>query len=566
MYSKKIENFLRKAINEALTSMARQGTIPAGSMSSVREGVVLEIPADVSHGDLATNIALRISGLIGKNPMDYAPELARRIGKHLEKTGGAVYVEEVEVKRPGFINFRFSEKCIFEILNRILEEGEHYGKTDIGVKGKVNIEFVSANPTGPLTIAHGRQAAFGDSLANILGFANVKTSREYFINDEGNQINLLGESIRCRYLELFKKRVAIPKNGYHGDYIKAIAAGMKDKYGSRYVRAEGLEPFAEYGLDYMLSEIKSDLKRFNVTFKVWFSQRSLTEKKRIDEALKRLKDRRLVYESGGAVWFKSTEFGDDKDRVIIKSTGEYTYLAPDIAYHEEKFRRGFVKAIDIWGPDHHGYIPRIKAAVKALGHGEDSLEVLIVQLCTLYKGGEAVQMSTRAGKFITLGNLMDEVGVDAARYFFLRRKRDSHLDFDLELAKNHSPDNPVYYIQYAHARICSIMKYYKESSDHRKGRVDFREDHLRGDDEKSMIKLLGRFTNVIETCAENLEVFPLVSYLEEVAAAFHSYYNKYRFVTDDRGLTESRLFLCRAIRTVIANGLKLLGVRSPENM
>ena len=328
---------------------------------------------------------------------------------------------------------------------------------------------------------------------------------------------------------------------------------------------ESLEFFATFGCNWMVNDIKEDLRNFNVTFDVWYSQKRLNKSGKIKNALKFLSRKKLLYEKGGATWFKSSKFGDDKDRVVVKSTGEYTYLAPDVAYHMYKFKRGFGILIDIWGPDHHGYIGRIKAAVKAFGRKKAVLETLIVQLSTLYKDGKAVQISTRAGEFITLRDLVKDVGRDVARFFFLTRKRDSHLDFDLALAKKHSMDNPVYYIQYAHARICSMLKYSREK---KKGPVkaSLHRRHLKGQDERDFMKLLGQFPLVIELCARSLEVFPLISYLEETASAFHSYYDKYRIITDDASLTEGRLFLCLAIRTVLANGLRLLGVASPKSM
>jgi len=402
-------------------------------------------------------------------------------------------------------------------------------------------------------------------LANILEFANFHLIREYYLNDEGNQIELLGRSIRARYLELLGEPSPFPENGYRGTYITDIANVIKSKYGTRFVKRESLDFFTNFGCEWIMDTIRDDLEDFGVHFDVWYSQKRLNRSGRIKSALKFLARKKLLYEKGGATWFKSTKFGDDKDRVVIKSTGEYTYLAPDIAYHMYKVKRGFEHLIDIWGPDHHGYISRIKAAVKTFVPKEELLQVLIVQLCTLYKNGKAIQMSTRAGEFITLHDLVKEVGKDVARFFFLRRKRDTHLDFDLQLAKKQSMDNPVYYIQYAHARICSILKYYEQK---KCGsiRASLNKRYLKEPEELAIIKLLDLFPLIIELCVKDLEVFPLISYLEEVASSFHSYYDKYRIVTDDMRLTEARLFLCLAIRTVLANGLKLIGVTSPKSM
>ena len=559
------EKKLSKAILQGISRLSKDGIISDIDIAGAGLTVDLVSPKDKSHGDIATTIALKISKLVRQNPMAYAESLAAKIGEEIKRSSISESIVALEVKPPGFINFWYTDKKIFESLAHIVKERKRYGSTDLGAKEKINIEFVSANPTGPLTIAHGRQAAFGDTLANILSFANISLKREYYINDEGNQMTLLGQSIRARYLELFSQRSDMPQDGYQGSYIRDIASDIKSKYGTRFLKNDDVEFFTDYGCRWILSMIRRDLERFNVKFDVWYSQRKLSNSKRIERALEYLKRKNLIYQKGGATWFKSTDFGDDKDRVVIKSTGEYTYIAPDIAYHRDKYGRGFDRLIDIWGPDHHGYIPRIKAAVEALGHKGDTLDILIVQLCTLYRDGKAVQMSTRQGEFITLGNLIDEVGRDVARYFFLRRKRDSHLDFDIELAKKHSMDNPVYYIQYANARIHSILGYYKESKRPISSKsVHF--DLLKSEEEKAMIKLLSRFPFVIELCAKNLEVFPLISYLEEVASGFHSYYDKYRVVTDDAPLTEARLFLCKAILIVIENGLELLGVEIPKSM
>jgi arginyl-tRNA synthetase len=565
MFTKKFEKDLKELIENCIKKLIQEGATSDIFDSKQSLEVELEAPKDKSHGDIATNVALQISKRVRRPPMEYALLLTEKINSEVPHSVLSDGIARVEAKHPGFINFWFSEKKLFATLEYIIEKKTRYGRLDIGKTSKINIEFVSANPTGPLTIAHGRQAAFGDSLANILEFANFRVTREYYLNDEGNQIDLLARSIRARYLELFDVPFRFPEDGYKGSYVIAIAEDIKAKYGARFVKKESLDFFADFGCKWIVEDIKKDLERFNVRFDIWYSQKKLSKSGKIRNALKVLKRKKLLYKKGGATWFRSAEFGDDKDRVVIKSTGEYTYLGPDIAYHMYKFKRGFERLIDIWGPDHHGYIPRIKASVKAFGYSEESLQVLIVQLSTLYKKGKAIQMSTRAGEFITLRDLLDEVGKDVARFFFLRRKRDSHLDFDLELAKKHSMDNPVYYIQYGHARICSILKYYKEKKGgFIRGSLDKRP--LKEPEALTIIKLLGRFPLVIELCAKKLEVFPLISYLEEVASSFHSYYDKYRVVTEDVCLTEARLLLCLAIRIVLSNGLRLLGVTSPKSM
>jgi len=526
----------------------------------------LEIPRAKGHGDLSSNVALQLAGRIGKRPMEYAALLAARINDALKASPLKRDIDRAEAKEPGFINFWFSENRLFETLDYIVRHEKAYGSLNMGKRKRVNIEFVSANPTGPLTIAHGRQAAFGDTLANILTRADYRVTREYYLNDEGNQIELLARSVRAAYLGLMDIPCEAPKDGYKGSYITDIAREIKDRYGARFAKRESLRFFADFGCKRIIEGIKKDLKDFNVDFDIWYSQKKLSTSGRIKNGLRFLRRKNLLYEKGGATWFRSSQYGDEKDRVVIKSTGEYTYLAPDIAYHMHKFKRGFENIIDIWGPDHHGYIPRIKAAVKTFASKKASLKVLIVQLSTLYKEGKPVRMSTRAGEFITLRDLIQEVGRDVARFFFLTRKRDSHLDFDLELAKRHSMDNPVYYIQYAHARICSLLKYRKQKKGKAASGAAPKRSCLKSEDDIAVIKLLGRFPFVIGLCARNLEVFPLISYLEETAAAFHSYYDRHRIVTDDARLTEARLFLCLAIRIVLAGGLKLLGAASPESM
>ncbi len=565
MVSAKFEKNLKELIDACIKDLDREGiaklTFPGGAQFPEIE---LEVPRDKSHGDLSTNVALQIAKYSRKNPVPYALTLAERINISLKRSHLKEAIDKAESKPPGFINFWFSKKYLLESLEYISAKKSRYGAIDLGRGTRINIEFVSANPTGPLTIAHGRQAAFGDTLANVLAFAGYRVTREYYVNDEGNQVNMLAKSIRARYLELFGASADFPADGYHGAYIKDIASAIKEKYGARFIKKESLEFFREFGCKWIMADIKDDLGKFNVKFDVWYSQKKLGQSNRIKSAINCLSKKGLIYEKGGATWFKSTELGDDKDRVIIKSTGEYTYFAPDIAYHMHKFKRGFERLIDIWGPDHHGYVPRMKAAVRAMGRKDESFDPLIVQLSTLYRDGRPVQMSTRAGEFITLRELREEAGKDAARFFFLRRKRDSHLDFDMELAKKHSMDNPVYYIQYAHARISSLLEYKKNKKAGVKGPLN--REYLKGEDEAAVIKMLAYFPLVVEACAKTLEAFPLLTYLEEVASIFHSYYNKHRIVTDDARETEAKLFLCLAIQTVLANGLRLLGVASPRSM
>jgi arginyl-tRNA synthetase len=429
---------------------------------------------------------------------------------------------------------------------------------------KLQVEFVSANPTGPLTIAHGRQAAIGDSLSNILRCLGYKVTREYYLNDEGNQMNILGRSIRARYLDLCGVRTEFPQDDYKGSYVADIARSFKKRYGRSRARggADDIDAFREFGLRWILNDIRRDLRAFGVKFDVWYSQRSLGRSGRVEKAVALLKEKGYIYEQDGAVWFKSTSFGDDKDRVIYKSDGSATYLTPDIAYHLEKYRRGFKRIVDIWGPDHHGYIPRMKAAIKALGFHEDSLSVLIVQLATLYRNGQAVSMSTRAGEFVTLREVIDEVGKDVGRFCFLMRRISSHLDFDLDSVKKESMDNPVYYIQYAHARIWSILKRGRYSRISAK----FDSSLLKEPEELELMRMLRQFPVIVSMSGKALDPYIILQYLQDLAGLFHSFYNKHRVICDDPSLSRSRIVLVDCVRIVLANGLRLLGVALPKKM
>jgi len=452
-----------------------------------------------------------------------------------------------------------------------MAQGEDFGSLDEGKKKKVQIEFVSANPTGPLSIAHGRQAAVGDALAHILEFCGYQVVREYYLNDEGTQIELLGESLRMRYAELAGIQGTIPENGYKGSYLIDIARVLFEKHGESLLKKDASTIkafFEEAAVKVVLEGIKKDLDDFGVSFDIWFSQKAMTKRKEVEKVLALLKEKGFTYEKEGALWFKSTAFGDDKDRVLIKSDGNYTYISPDIAYHFDKFSRGFTKVVNIWGPDHHGYIPRIKAACEALGFGKDRLEVLIVQLSTLYKQGKVVSMSTRQGEFITLRELMDEVGRDAARFFFCLRRINSHLDFDLDVAKKQSPENPVYYIQYAHARTCGIIKNYCASCGKKslKKLPPFSAAHLREAEEKTLLRYLGRFPSVVATAHQQLEPYCVITYLQELATVFHKFYDVHKVVGTPEDLMHARLALVSAAKIVLANGLRLLGVSQPEAM
>ncbi|MBL7069087.1 MAG: arginine--tRNA ligase [Candidatus Omnitrophica bacterium] len=526
--------------------------------------IELDVPRESSFGDLATNIAMKIGRQIRHPAKEIAHIMADQMKTEIKNPPYEAVIKNIEVGAPGFINFFLKGESLYYVLDWIKAEGGDFGRNTSGGGVKLNIEFASANPTGPLTIAHGRQAAFGDSLADILEFSGFRAKREYYINDEGRQITLLGSSIRAKYLQLLGEKHEFPADGYRGEYITDIAKEIMRRYKAGKRKAPE-KFFADYGYKTILKGIKEDLKEFGVRFDIWSSQKKLSSSGRIKKALSILDKNGLLYASEGAVWLKSTKYGDEKDRVVIKSDKSYTYLGPDIAYHMDKYKRGFKTLIDIWGPDHHGYIPRIKAAISGLGYDKESISTLIVQLVTLYRGRTPVAMSTRAGNFVTLKEVVGEIGRDAARYFFLRRKRDSHLDFDLELAKKHSLDNPVYYIQYAHARISSILEFEKRESKGVKG-VKPDPGLLKSKEELGILRMLRQFPLIVLSSAEGFEPYRLLPYLEELAKGFHSFYNKHRVVSEDPALTKARLLLAECIKIVIANGLRLLGVSAPTSM
>lgn len=530
--------------------------------------VLLQKPPKKEFGDFSTNAAMQVASQLKKEPQKIGEIIIKQLKENLDKDKS---IKDIKFVPPGFINFFLKEGSLFKILEEIDKKGIIYGCSDLGRAEKINVEFVSANPTGPLNIAHGRQAALGDTLANILIDQGYKVSREYYINDGGNQIKLLGESTRARYLEILPvglrgEKVSIPPEGYQGDYIKEIAQDIFKQYKEE-VRQKDVDFFAQFAVKQILEQIKKDLQDFGVEFDVWFSQRSLSSEK-VKGAIKELERKGYILKQEGATFFKSSIFGDDKDRVLIKSNSEWTYFAPDIAYHQNKYQRGFVKVINLWGPDHHGYVTRMKAAVQALGYSAESISILIVQLVTLYRGKEKMVMSTRAGEFISLRSLIDEIGRDAARFFFVSRRSDSHLDFDLELAKEKNLDNPVYYIQYAHARICNIIEFAKDSA---KNIVQFQdianlESLLNKKEELGLIKKLGEFPDVLKLSAQRLEPHRLTTYLHELSSAFHSFYNQYRVVTENRELSSARLLLVHCTKLVLQKGLNLLGISAPKRM
>lgn len=521
---------------------------------------LLEPPKIPSHGDLSTNIAMLIASKVGKNPRDIAKGILERLEIPQD------VCEKIDIAGPGFINFYLAASSVYTLLKEILSDPEGYGKSQLGKGKKVIIEFVSANPTGPLTIAHARQAAVGDILSNIMAVCGFTVEREYYLNDRGRQMRLLGESTWARYMELIGQKVDLPEEGYKGGYIVDIARDILKEKGSG---CRSVEFFIEDTKNKIMDMIKKDLADFGVEFTNWTSETALVSSGVVEKTMQLLEEKGHIKREEGAVWFKSTEFGDDKDRVLVKSTGEMTYLAPDIAYHDGKYKRGYSMLIDLWGPDHHGYIPRLTAAMQALGHPAETLQVIIVQLSTLYKDGEQLSMSTRAGEFVSLRDLLNEVGRDAARYFFVMRRPEAHLDFDLDIAKKETPENPVYYIQYAHARISSIFSKYEEVTGNPAQNVDFNNVEvslLKEADEVSLIKLLAQYPVIIEDCTRILSPHLLTDYLEALVSKFHNYYEKCRVVGPDVELTLARVALIRAVQIVLVNALKILGVSIPERM
>jgi len=530
--------------------------------------IVLDSPKLKKFGDISCNIALELAHRLGEPSLEIAQQIEKTLQENIKSPTFKDKIEKVEVKGPGFINFFLSKQYLYGVLLEINKKKASYGRSTLGRGRRVHIEFVSANPTGPLNVAHGRQAAFGDTLANVLDFCGYKVTSEYYLNDEGVQVDLLGESLRAKYLKLLGKPSEFPTSGYQGKYIDELANVLEQKYKQKLIKnaQNNLAFFSGFACKKILSEIKEDLENFGVKFNSWFSQMSLSKSGKIKKSLETLKKKGFIYEKDGAWWLATTKFGDDKDRVVVKSDSNLTYISPDIAYHRTKYERGFSKMINIWGPDHHGYIPRIKAAMSALGYDEKRLEVLIVQLVSLAKADQIIPMSTRAGQYISLHEIIQAVGKDAARFFFLMRKRDSHLQFDLELAKKQSLENPVYYIQYAHARILSILKFAQESLGRK---INYRSVDLSlldKPEELSLIQVLRKFPSLVESSAEALEVHRITVYLQELAKNIHHYYEKHRAVVDDLELTRARLFLLDTARIVLNNSLSLLSVSAPEKM
>jgi arginyl-tRNA synthetase len=519
--------------------------------------LIFSVPNIAAHGDLATNAAMMLTKQLKKNPREIAQEIINNL-----ETDPAV-ISKIEIAGPGFINFTFTPAFVACIIKDILDKKENYGKSDKYAGKKALVEFVSANPTGPLTVGHGRNAVIGDTVANMLEWVGYKTDREYYFNNAGRQMRVLGDSVRLRYLEILGDAVDFPDDYYQGEYIKEIAQKLFEEFGES-LREESCEgKFKEKAENEIFGEIEKTLGRIKINFSNFFNENTLYESGRIKEVLNAFKEKNLSYEKEGAVWLKLTELGNEQDKVIVKSTGEPTYRLPDIAYHITKFERGYDLMVDLFGSDHNATYPDVMAGLKALGYDPSKVKVLIHQFVTIMDKGEVVKMSTRKANYITLDELTDETGGDVVRYFFNMRSIGSHLNFDLELAKKHSDENPVFYLQYAHARICSILR----MADEQKLASSVENlNLLTAPEEQSLIKMLHRFSEEMLNSAENFEVHRVAAYLEELAAQFHRFYTQCRIIGTEKSLAEARIALCIAAKTVIKNGLGILGVDAPEKM
>ena len=546
-----------QGIKAALAAAVSAGDLPDGEYPDV----LLEVPPQKEFGDFATNIAMQSARIAHKSPRMIADILL----KHLD----APWLEKAEVAGAGFINFFLKHDIIYDTLCHILEQGKQYGQAPLRAEDTVQVEYVSANPTGPLHVGHGRGAAYGSALVNLLRAAGYNVQSEYYINDAGNQMNNLAASVNARYLELLGKKAEIPENGYHGADIIDTARAIIEQDGDKYLQMDEkdrLEIFKNRAYEEKLKALKRDLESFNVTFDKWFSERTL-HPEAIKKACETLKGNGNMYEKDGALWLKSTEYGDDKDRVVIRDNGVPTYLAADIAYHKNKYERQFKKLINIWGADHHGYVARVKAAMAALGLDPNQLEILLLQMVSLFRNGELVKMSKRTGQAITLNELIEEVGTDAARYFFIMRSLDTQLDFDLDLAKSHSNENPVYYIQYANARIFSIYKQVAENGDvFDMTWKNTKWDKLKEERELALIKKMAAYPEEIRKAAADRAPHRIAHFVYEMAGLFHAFYNNCHIIQTDKELEEARLALVTAVQITIANCLAVLGISAPETM
>ena len=578
-----LQNLLTKCIGDL---------IDQGVISEMPSKIRLDHTKDKSHGDYATNVALMLAKQANVNPK----ELAQTIIKQL---GAAEFIEKTEIAGPGFINFFLSSESSSSVINEIIDSGKGYGVSNIGAGQSVLLEYVSANPTGPLHVGHGRGAAYGATVSNLLRTVGFKVDNEYYVNDAGRQMDILTVSIFLRYLELSGEKVRFPDNGYQGSYIKEIVGSISERYGDTFqiestlvfdgICKDGLDggdkeshideliarsknllgadfkSIFEVGIESILNGIKEDLADFGVVFEKWFSEQSLIDNGLAKSSIDKLQKSKHVYKKDGALWFRTTEYGDEKDRVVVRDNGIHTYFASDIAYHLEKFERGYDKVINVWGADHHGYIARVKASIAAFNHDPEKLEIILVQFANLYRGGKKVQMSTRSGSFVTLEDLRNEVGNDAARFFYILRKSEQHMDFDLDLAKSKTNENPVFYIQYAYARISSVFRQAQDKGinfNHKGADLSL----LLEESEKTILRELNRYKGIIESSALQYEPHQLAYYLRDLAAHFHSYYNACPFILEDQNLTQARLSLIYATKQVLENGLHILGVSAPDSM
>ncbi len=586
-----MKQHIAELVSAAISNLKQQDVIP----QDFEPRIMVENTKDKSHGDFATNVALMMAKAARCAPRQLAEQLCAALP-------ASDQVTKVDIAGPGFINFFISSASSSAVVGDVLEAGAVYGLVPQGKGERVQVEFVSANPTGPLHVGHGRGAAYGAAVADLLQAAGVDVQREYYVNDAGRQMNILAASVWLRYLERCGQELAFPCNGYKGEYVLDIAAQLFEQHGKQFDRpvadvfaaipadepAGGdkelhidalidrcLEMLGEEqyrvvfdaGLEGIREDIRQDLGEFGIEYQQWFSERSLTEQGDVDRAIDKLQERGHLFEENGNLWFRSTTFGDDKDRVVRRANGQTTYFASDIAYHLNKFERGFDRVINIWGADHHGYITRVKASLQALGIDPERLVVRLVQFAILYRGTERVQMSTRSGSFVTLRDLREEVGNDACRFFYVTRKSEQHMDFDLELAKSQSKDNPVYYIQYAHARVCSVMRKLAEHDwqwDQQQGLDNLA--LLDSDPEKDLMTSLGKYPELLNNAATGYEPHVLAHYLKDLASDFHTYYNSNKMLIDSENLRNARLTLSQAVRQVLANGLGLLGVSAPEQM
>lgn len=519
-----------------------------------KENLMVEVPKKRENGDFSSNVAMKLAKTLKDNPVNIANKIKDAID-YSDK------IEKIEVANPGFINIYLKDEYVFSGISNVINDGDNYGKCNVGKGKKIDIEFVSANPTGILHLGTARGAAYGSNLANIMSFAGYNVTKEYYINDAGNQINNLGISIKERYKGLCGIKEHMPEDGYYGNEIIDIAKMIYDENKNTKLN-EDLEYFKEIGVSYLLNIIKNDLSSFGVCFDVWTSEKAIRAKGRIEESLKILKEKGLTYESDGALWLKTTVYGDDKDRVLIKKDKSYTYLVPDIAYHLDKFDRGFDYLIDVFGADHHSYVSRLKASIEALGYDKDKLEVRLLQMVRLLKDGRVVKMSKRTGGNITISELVDEVGCDCARYFFAERSLDGQMDFDISLALKKSNENPFYYVGYAHARICSILSEAKNKGLKIKTDVN----NITDMDSKALMLKVYEFMEVVKTSALKKEPHLITNYVYELASLFHNYYGKHRILTDDVSKSEQYLGLIKTVEITIKNALKLIGVTAPDKM